>query len=106
MAGSYAVVGNDGSHVLGGSITTGSGAPPAVLASLAGFSDHLPVFADYVVVVVPEPGAAAICFPGVLLTIRKRRLGLRAGPARAGADNGGARGMAVALEGHRPAAVT
>ncbi len=48
--GSYHVFGNNGTHTLGGSITTGSGASPAVLSALAAASDHLPVVADYDVI--------------------------------------------------------
>jgi len=45
--GSYHVFGNNGSHTLGGAITTGTGADVDVLAALAASSDHLPVVADY-----------------------------------------------------------
>lgn len=47
---SYHVFGNDGTHTLGSSITTGSGASMAVLNALAAASDHLPVVADYDVI--------------------------------------------------------
>ena len=40
-------MGNDGSHQLGRPITTGTGAPPDVLAALVAASDHLPVVATY-----------------------------------------------------------
>jgi hypothetical protein len=45
--GSYHVFGNNGSHTLGESITTGNGATPEVLQALLATSDHLPVVADY-----------------------------------------------------------
>lgn len=47
LAGSYRVFGNNGTHVLNGEITSGSGAAPAVLTALTETSDHLPVVADY-----------------------------------------------------------
>lgn len=47
LPGSYRVFGNNGTHDLDGSITTGTGAAPAVLAALKANSDHLPVVADY-----------------------------------------------------------
>ena len=48
--GSFHVFGNDGTHNLNGSITTGTGATPAVLTALANASDHLPVVADYEII--------------------------------------------------------
>ena len=47
VVGSYRVFGNNGTHTLNGSITTGTGASPAVLNALVAASDHLPVVADY-----------------------------------------------------------
>ncbi|WP_197531072.1 PEP-CTERM sorting domain-containing protein [Posidoniimonas corsicana] len=47
LAGSYRTFGNNGTHSLNGSITTGAGASPGVLAALESSSDHLPVVADY-----------------------------------------------------------
>jgi hypothetical protein len=47
IAGSYRTFGNNGTHAVGGAITTGSGAAPDVLLALAQSSDHLPVVADY-----------------------------------------------------------
>lgn len=47
VQGSYHAFGNNGTHALNGSITTGTGAAPAVLQALAVASDHLPVVADY-----------------------------------------------------------
>ncbi|MDZ4656360.1 MAG: hypothetical protein SH868_02150 [Bythopirellula sp.] len=44
---SYHVFGNNGTHTLNGSITTGTGASVAVLDALINNSDHLPVVADY-----------------------------------------------------------
>ncbi len=59
--GSYHAFGNNGSHTLNGSITTGTGASSEVLAALATASDHLPVVADYEIfdfpsVIVEQPG--------------------------------------------------
>ena len=51
VVGSYHVFGNNGTHTFDGSITTGTGASPAVLSALVAASDHLPVVADYEVVV-------------------------------------------------------
>lgn len=71
LSGSYRVVGNNGTHLLNENITTGTGAPVDVLAALAGFSDHLPVFADYTYI-VPEPaGAAFIAL--TLACVRRQR---------------------------------
>ncbi len=47
VEGSYRVHGNDGSHIMGGPISTGSGSPEEVLAALGSLSDHLPVIADF-----------------------------------------------------------
>ena len=47
LLGSYHVFGNNGTHTLNGSISTGSGASPTVLAALEDASDHLPIVADY-----------------------------------------------------------
>lgn len=47
LAGSYHAFGNNGTHTLNGSITTGSGASMDVLNALKANSDHLPVVADY-----------------------------------------------------------
>ena len=47
VAASYRAFGNNGTHQLNQSITTGTGATPEVLAALASVSDHLPVVADY-----------------------------------------------------------
>ena len=44
---SYRAYGNNGSHMLGGSIVEGDGAPQHVLEALTMASDHLPVVADY-----------------------------------------------------------
>lgn len=49
-ADSYHVFGNNGTHTLDGSISTGSGASPTVLAALENASDHLPVVSDYIVI--------------------------------------------------------
>jgi hypothetical protein len=47
VSGSYHVFGNNGTHTLNDSISTGSGASPIVLAALEDASDHLPIVADY-----------------------------------------------------------
>lgn len=47
LSGSYRTFGNNGTHTLNGSITTGTGASVAVLDALKANSDHLPVVADY-----------------------------------------------------------
>jgi hypothetical protein len=46
-SGSYHVFGNNGTHTLNNSISTGSGASPTVLTALEDASDHLPIVADY-----------------------------------------------------------
>jgi len=46
-SGSYHVFGNNGTHTLNDSISTGSGASPTVLTTLEDASDHLPIVADY-----------------------------------------------------------
>ena len=46
VPGSLSVLGNNGTHTLNGSIATGNGAPN-IQNELMGFSDHLPVFADF-----------------------------------------------------------
>ena len=48
---SFHVFGNNGTHTFDMPITTGTGASPAVLAALVAASDHLPVIADYEIVV-------------------------------------------------------
>ncbi len=44
---SFQVLGNNGTHALGGPISSGAGASTEVLSALVAASDHLPVFADY-----------------------------------------------------------
>ena len=44
---SYQTFGNNGSHLLGMPLNTGTGASPAVLTALSSILDHLPVGADY-----------------------------------------------------------
>ena len=78
VAGSYAVLGNDGTHALDGTILTGTGAPSDVLAALYDFSDHLPVVADYAfasttLATVPEPGTLVVLFCGVMALSLCRR---------------------------------
>jgi endonuclease/exonuclease/phosphatase family metal-dependent hydrolase len=48
---SYHVFGNNGTHTLDMPITTGTGASGAVLTALFAASDHLPVVADYQIIV-------------------------------------------------------
>ena len=50
---SYTVFGNNGTHDLNGPIDTGTGASPDVLESLITASDHLPIYADFVMVSIP-----------------------------------------------------
>ncbi len=45
--GSYRVFGNDGTHLMGDAISTGTGATPQVLDALEDNSDHLPVVVNY-----------------------------------------------------------
>jgi hypothetical protein len=47
LPGSYHVFGNNGTHNINGSITTGTGAAVPILEALKANSDHLPVIADY-----------------------------------------------------------
>jgi endonuclease/exonuclease/phosphatase family metal-dependent hydrolase len=51
---SFHVFGNNGTHDLNGSITSGTGASPAVLSALAAASDHLPAVGDYQIVSTPN----------------------------------------------------
>ena len=60
---SFHVFGNDGSHMLNGDITTGSGADPAVLTALAEASDHLPIVAEFEI--VSGPGVRIVETGGV-----------------------------------------
>lgn len=60
-AGSYRAFGNNGTHTLSGAITTGSGASASTLSALASVSDHIPVVADYDVV-VPGGGSPTVTF--------------------------------------------
>ena len=53
--GSFHVFGNNGTHTLNSTITTGTGASTTVLNALTQVSDHLPVVADYEI--VQEPGS-------------------------------------------------
>lgn len=71
LAGSYNVLGNNGTHTLGSTITTGTGAPAPVLNALASFSDHLPVLADYTFN-VPEPASALATMTMAWLMLRRR----------------------------------
>jgi hypothetical protein len=60
IPGTYRAFGNNGTHMVGKSISTGMGADPAVLAALMTASDHLPVVADYQLPAVLEVTTAAI----------------------------------------------
>lgn len=51
VSNSFHVFGNNGTHTFDGAITTGTGASPAVLNALFAASDHLPVVADYEIIV-------------------------------------------------------
>ncbi len=51
VSNSYHVFGNNGTHTFDAAITTGTGASPTVLDALVAASDHLPVVADYQVIV-------------------------------------------------------
>ncbi len=51
---SYAVFGNNGTHDLNGPIDTGTGSSSEVLQSLITASDHLPIYADFIVVSIPD----------------------------------------------------
>lgn len=51
VMGSYHVFGNNGTHTFDGPITTGTGASTDVLNALFAASDHLPVVADYQLIV-------------------------------------------------------
>ncbi len=54
LADSFTVFGNNGTHDLNGSIDTGTGASQDVLQSLITASDHLPIYADFVMVSIPS----------------------------------------------------
>ena len=71
VEGSYGVFGNNGTHTLNESITTGTGASPEVLTALTEASDHLPIFATFNF--VPEPSSGLLAaLGGTLLFIRRR----------------------------------
>lgn len=64
--------GNNGTHTLNQSITTGTGASPEVLQALTEASDHLPIFATFDF--VPEPSSSLMLALGsFLLFIRRER---------------------------------
>jgi hypothetical protein len=60
IPGSYRAFGNNGTHMLNKSISTGTGADPDVLSALITASDHLPVVADYQLPAMLEVTTAAI----------------------------------------------
>jgi len=55
VANSFRAFGNNGTHILDGAITTGTGASTNVLNALANASDHLPVVADFEIVGTTPP---------------------------------------------------
>ncbi|CAA0084071.1 Uncharacterised protein [BD1-7 clade bacterium] len=50
ITGTFRVIGNNGTHLLGEGIETGNGAPIELLQALVQFSDHLPIVSDFNVV--------------------------------------------------------
>jgi endonuclease/exonuclease/phosphatase family metal-dependent hydrolase len=74
IPGTYSVFGNNGTHALGGAITGGTGASTSVLASLAALSDHLPVQADYRII-IPEPGITSV-LALIAASLRRPRRGM------------------------------
>lgn len=70
VSGSYRAFGNNGTHSLNGSITSGTGAAVAVLDALAVASDHLPVVADYEIlgttagITISESGSGTVVAEG------------------------------------------
>lgn len=74
--GSFTVFGNNGTHGLNQPITTGTATDSEILSALARTSDHLPIFSDFVVVAIPEPGGILLIHSGVLAWhLRRRRSG-------------------------------
>ena len=77
ILGSYRAFGNNATHTLNGSISTGSGASPTVLAALESASDHLPVVVDYRLFPIPEPSTLVLLAMGAFGLLayawRKRR---------------------------------
>lgn len=72
--GSYGVLGNNGTHDLNGSITTGTGASEDVLLALTLASDHLPIYSTFEFNPVPEPSSSLlILLSGCILSIRRKR---------------------------------
>jgi len=74
LDGSFNVFGNNGTHALNGSIDSGAGESPEVLAALIASSDHLPIYSDFVFLSVPEPSAAVglLCLSLAFLARRRR----------------------------------
>jgi hypothetical protein len=72
IPGSYAVIGNNGTHTLGSSLNTGTGAPADVLSALINFSDHLPVMASYSFT-VPEPSSLLVMAGAAWSLVRRKR---------------------------------
>lgn len=72
VAGSYRVVGNNGTHTLNADIRTGTGAPADVLDALFNFSDHLPVLASYQIVPEPTTLFVGVVIGGVSMSRRRR----------------------------------
>lgn len=70
-----AAYGNNGTHDLNGSMTTGTGASPDVLSALSEASDHLPIVADFYSVTEPWPREELSTVMAVLDVTRGFQLG-------------------------------
>jgi hypothetical protein len=74
VSGSFKVFGNDGSHTVGGALTANSEIDQATLDALLASSDHLPIYASFVV--IPEPSSLLLIgFSASCLFCRKRERG-------------------------------
>jgi hypothetical protein len=71
VSGSFKVFGNDGSHELGGALTANTQINQSTLDALLSSSDHLPIYATFVV--VPEPGSIVLMVSSVLILLRRNR---------------------------------
>ena len=72
VVGSFDVFGNDGTHIIGQPISTGTGASPTVLSALISASDHLPIVANYVI--GSDPGILLLFIFGGFTMLRHCRL--------------------------------